>query len=212
LNFLFVTNVVKKRRFLFNSSFLKKEIKVTITIYSKGNGVIILWNIFEVVVILIIITMAILIHEMGHAVAVLLRNKKAKADIYIGSLSKEKKLKISLGRITFYLTIAFSGFCCVSNPEELQPSTNKQRLIFDAGGPIASLLGFVTLYFISHLTSGVLGIIFNRVAVISLILFFTSTIPYTYPSFLRHLGGFHSDGLRILNLLKEIRKDHKVVS
>ncbi|WP_225986232.1 hypothetical protein [Psychrobacillus glaciei] len=42
-----------------------------------------MWNVFEVVVILIVFTMAILIHEMGHAIAVLLRNKKAKADIYI---------------------------------------------------------------------------------------------------------------------------------
>jgi len=171
-----------------------------------------LLNLLEVVVILFVITMAILIHEMGHAIAVLLRNKKAKADIYIGSLSKEKKLKLSLGRITFYLTISFSGFCCVSNPEELPPSTNKQRLIFDAGGPIASLFGFVTLYFISHLISGVFGIIINRVAVISLIIFLNTAIPYTYPSFFRHLSGFQSDGLIILNLLKEIRKQHKAVS
>lgn len=169
-------------------------------------------NLLEVVAILFVIIMALLIHEMGHAIAVLLRNKKAKADIYIGSLSKEKKLKLSLGRITVYLSVSFSGLCSVSNQEELPPSTNKQRLIFDAGGPIASLFGFVTLYFISQLISGVLGIIINRVAVISLLVFFTSAIPYTYPSFLRHLGGFQSDGLRILNLLKEIRKHHKVAS
>lgn len=169
-------------------------------------------NLLEVLAIVFVIIMALLIHEMGHAIAVLLRNKKAKADIYIGSISKEKKLKLNLGRITFYLTVSFSGFCSVSNPEELPPSTNKQRLIFDAGGPIASLFGFVTLYFISHLISGVFGIIINRVAVISLLVFFTSAIPYTYPSFLRHLGGFQSDGLRILNLLKEIRRHHKVAS
>lgn len=169
-------------------------------------------NLLEVVAILFVFIMALLIHEMGHAIAVLLRNKKAKVDIYIGSLSKEKKLKLSLGRITFYLTVSFSGFCSVSNPEELPPSTNKQRLIFDAGGPIASLFGFVTLYFISHLFSDVLGIIINRVAVISLLVFFTSAIPFTYPSFLRNLGGFQSDGLRIFNLLKEIRRHHKVAS
>lgn len=81
-----------------------------------------------------------------------------------------------------------------------------------AGGPIASLLGFVTLYFISYLISGVLGIIINRVAVISLITFLISAIPCTYPSFLRNIGGLQSDGLQILNLLKEIRKHHKLVS
>ncbi|WP_186321490.1 site-2 protease family protein [Bacillus sp. FJAT-22090] len=169
-------------------------------------------NILEVVVVLLVITLAFFIHEMGHAITVVLRNKKAKAEIYLGSFSKEKKLKLSLGRITCYLTIAFSGICNVSNPEELPPSTNKQNLIFSAGGPIASLLGFVTLYFISYLISGVLGIIINRVAVMSLIVFFTSAIPFIYPSFLRHVGGLQNDGLKILNILKEIRKQQKVVS
>ncbi|TQR17569.1 hypothetical protein FG384_17895 [Psychrobacillus vulpis] len=167
---------------------------------------------FEAAAILIIITVSLLIHEMGHAIAWILQNKKARADIYMGSSSKENKLKLTIGRITFYLTISFSGFCRLSNPEELPPITNKQRLISAAGGPIASLFGFVTLYFISHLISGVLGIIINRVAIISLMVFLTTAIPYTYPSFLRHLGGFQSDGLKILNLLKEIRKHHKVAS
>lgn len=175
-------------------------------------GAILLLNILEVVIVLIIITMAYFIHEMGHAITVVLRNKKAKAEVYLGSFSKEKKLKLSLGRITCYLTIAFSGFCCVSNPEELPPPTNKQRLIFFAGGPIASLLGFVTLYFISDLISGVLGIIINRVALVSIIVFFLSAIPFTYPSFLRRVDGLQNDGLNILNILKEIKKQQKVVS
>ena len=169
-------------------------------------------NILEVILILIVFTIALFIHEMGHAMAVLLRNKKAKAEIYLGSLSKEKKLKLSLGRITCYLTIAFSGICRVSNAEDLPPSTNKQSLIFLAGGPIASLLGFVTLYFLSHFISGVFGIIVNRVAFMSLIVFFTSAIPFTYPSFLRHVAGLQTDGLQIINLLKGIRKQQKVVS
>ena len=54
----------------------------------------------EVVTVLLIITVALFIHEMGHAVATILRNKKAKAEIYLGSSSKEKKLKLNLGRIT----------------------------------------------------------------------------------------------------------------
>ena len=173
---------------------------------------IILLNILEVVVVLIVITIALLIHEMGHAMAVLLRNKKARAEIYLGSLSKEKKLKLSLGRITCYLTIAFSGICRISNPEELSPSTTKQSLIFLTGGPIASLLGFVTFYFLSHLISGVLGIIINRVAFMSLIVFFTSAIPFKYPSFLRHVAGLQTDGLQIFNILKEIRKQQKIVT
>lgn len=46
-------------------------------------GVIFLLNLLEVVLILIIITVSLLIHEMGHAIATVLQNKESKADIYI---------------------------------------------------------------------------------------------------------------------------------
>lgn len=167
---------------------------------------------FEVAAILMVITVSLLIHEMGHAVAWILQNKKARADIYMGSSSKENKLKLTIGRITFYLTISFSGFCSLSNPEELPPITNKQKIISAAGGPIASLFGFITLSFLSNLIPGMLSVLINRIAFISLIIFITSSLPYTYPSFLRHIGGFPTDGLRILNLLKENRKHQNVAS
>lgn len=171
-----------------------------------------MWMLFEVITIMLIITLALFIHEMGHAVAAVLRNKKAKAEIYMGSSSPDKKLKLRLGRITVYLTIAFSGFCRLSNPEELPPSTHKQRLIFTAGGPIASLVGFATLYFASHFFSGTAGIIIYNIAFASLIIFATTVIPFTYPSFLRHLGGYPNDALQFLNELKYNRKQRNAVS
>ena len=85
----------------------------------------------EVVTFLLIITTALFIHEMGHAISTISQNKKAKVDIFLGSSSKEKKLKLNLGRITCYLTIAFSGYCQPTNREELPPTTFKQRLILD---------------------------------------------------------------------------------
>lgn len=169
----------------------------------------ILSMLFEVVMMLFIISMALFIHEMGHAVAVIAQNKGAKAEIYMGSSSKEKKLKMRLGRITCYLTFAFSGFCRPANPEELPPTTHKQRLIFLIGGPIASLIGFAVLFLVSYLISGVIGTILNRVAVISLVIFVTALIPFTYPSF---LGGLPSDGLQLANQIKRNRKQDKVIS
>ena len=169
----------------------------------------ILWVLFEVIMILLIITMALFIHEMGHAVATILRNKKAKAEIYLGSSDKEKKLKLKLGRITCYLTIALSAFCQPLNSEELPPPTHKQRFIFLLGGPFASLLGFAALYFASYFFSGVPGNILISLAGANFFLFATSLIPFTYPSF---LGGGPSDGLQILNQIKENRKQHKAVS
>lgn len=162
----------------------------------------------EVVTVLLIITMAIWIHEMGHAMATILQNKKAKAEIYLGSSSKEKKLKLRFGRITCYLTIALSGFCRSSNLEELRPNTHKQRLTFIVGGPIASLLGFITLYFVSPFFSGATGSIIINLAAANLFLFVTPLIPFNYPSF---LGGLPSDGLQILNQIKENRKQRSAI-
>lgn len=164
---------------------------------------------FEVVTVLLIISTALFIHEMGHAVATILQNKKAKAEVFLGSSSKEKKLKLNLGRITCYLTIALFGFCRPSNREELPPTTYKQRLIFLVGGPIASLLGFAALYFASHFFTSVAGNILINLAGANFFIFATSLIPFTYPSF---LGGGPSDGLQILNQIKENRKQSKAIS
>lgn len=168
-----------------------------------------LWMLLEVVTILLIISTALFIHEMGHAVAAILRNKKAKAEIYLGSSSKEKKLKLTLGRITCYLTIALSGFCQPLNSAELPPPTHKQRIIFLVSGPASSLLGFSALYFAAHFFSGVASNILISFAVANFFLFATSLIPFTYPSF---LGGGRSDGLQLLNYIKENRKQHKAIS
>lgn len=155
---------------------------------------------FEVITALLIITTALFIHEMGHAIATILQNKKAKAEVFLGSSSKEKKLKLTLGRITCYLTIAFFGFCQPSNREELPPTTFRQRLFFLIGGPVASLLGFAALYVASHYFTGVAGNILISLATTNFLIFATSLIPFTYPSF---LGGGPSDGLQILNQLKQ---------
>lgn len=171
-----------------------------------------MWVILEILIILLCATTALLLHEMGHAIAVLMRNKKARAEIYMGSLSKEKKLELRFGRITVYLTIAFTGLCRISNPEELPPPTNKQILMVAAGGPVASLLGFGTFYFLAHLIPGVPGMFMNSVAIISLFTFLFTAIPFTYPSFLGLIGGMQNDGLKMVNLLKEMRKHPKAAS
>ncbi|MBZ5199844.1 hypothetical protein HU147_01335 [Planomicrobium chinense] len=162
----------------------------------------------EVMMVFLIISTALFIHEMGHAIATILRNKKAKAEIYMGSSSKEKKLKLKLGRITCYLTVALYAFCQPINSKELPPPTYKQRLTMLIGGPVASLLGFAALYYISHFFSGVPGNILINLAGASFFLFASPLIPFTYPSF---LGGGPSDGLQILNLVKENSRQRKAV-
>ncbi|QHJ72229.1 hypothetical protein [Planococcus halotolerans] len=166
----------------------------------------------EVITVLLILNTALFIHELGHAIPLLLRNKKAKAEIYLGAITKENKLKLRLGRLTCYLAIAFSGRCVIGNPDELPPATHKQNLLFSAGGPLASLIAFIALLSCSYFIAGVPGIILNRIAFVSLSVFFFTIIPITYPSFMQNLGGQKSDGIYILNDFKEMKKEAKAVS
>lgn len=180
-----------------------------ITIIYLKLEVVFLWMLFEVILILFIISLALFIHELGHAVTTILQNKKAKVEIFLGSSSKEKKLKLRLGRITCYLTIALYAFTQTLNWKELPPTTFKQRVIVLMGGPVASLFGYAALYYISHFFSGVTGNILISLASASFFLFAIPLIPFNYPLF---LGGGPSDGLQILNLLKENRKQVKEIS
>lgn len=166
------------------------------------------WSILEIIVVIIIISIALILHEIGHAIAVVLQDKKAKAEVYLGTISKENKWKLSLGRITCYLTIAFSGICFVANAEELPSTTNKQRLFILAGGPIASLFGFIALYIFSRYTSGMLENIMYTIAMTSFCIFLFSVIPFKYPAFLKNIGGAETDGFQMLKILKQ----KKVVS
>lgn len=168
-----------------------------------------LMMLFEVITILLIITAALFIHEMGHAAAVILQHKKAKAEIFFGSSSKEKKLKLSFGRITCHLTVALSAFCQTANPKDFPPRTAKQRVIILAAGPLASLLGLAALFIVLRFYSGVASNSIDKLAFANFLIFVTSLIPTHYPSF---LGGLPSDGLQILNQIKEHRKQRKAVT
>lgn len=163
----------------------------------------------EVITVLLIISCSLFLHEMGHAVATITASKNSRAEVFLGSSCKENKLKLTFGRITCHLTVAISGFCSYFIPKESPAFTYKQKLFFFFGGPIASLFGFVGLYTASFFVSGVAGNIIINSAGANFFLFITSLIPWTYPSF---LGGLPSDGLQILNLVKENRKERNFIT
>ncbi|RLJ87018.1 site-2 protease family protein [Planococcus citreus] len=161
---------------------------------------------FEIIIVLLIVSCSLFIHEMGHAVATVTVSKNSKAEVFMGSSSKANKLRLSFGRITCYLTIAISGYCEYSIPKEYPVFTYKQKFFFYLSGPIASLLCSVALFIASHFVSGVAGNIIMNSAGVNFLLFITSLIPWTYPRF---LGGGPSDGLQILNLVKANRDERK---
>lgn len=169
-------------------------------------------QIIEVIIaFIILLPTSILIHELGHAIGIITLSKKAEADIFFGSRSKDNKLKFKIGRVNFYITMAFSGFCFISNIEKLPPLSNRQRLIIDSGGPLASLLGFILFYMCSYIFTGEISSFFSKATLINLFIFITSALPYKYTSFDGHLAGYPTDGLRIINLIKEMRKNKTVV-
>ncbi|MCJ1907516.1 hypothetical protein [Planococcus ruber] len=164
--------------------------------------------ILEIMLVLLMISTGLFIHELGHAVATVMQNKKATAEIYLGSSSKEKKLKIKLGRITCYLTLALYGFCIQPNWREVPLSAVRPRTIFLLGGPLLSLVGAALFYAAAIFSSGVPESIFVNLAGICFFLFASPLLPFTYPRF---LGGGRSDGLQLLNLIKENRKQRNAV-
>lgn len=161
----------------------------------------------EIITVLLIISCSLFIHEMGHAVAAVTASKNSKVEVFLGTSSKTNKLRLRIGRITCYLTIALSGFCNYRIANEFPSFTYKQKIFFFMGGPIASLLISTVLFIVSFSVSGVAGNILINSAAANFFLFITSMIPWTYPAF---LGGLPSDGLQVLNLMKTNRKDRTV--
>lgn len=185
-------------------SYLKSfQLKHQYRNWVKGRKVLQLLN--AIINIFILVPIAILFHEMGHAMGILTSTKNGIAEIFLGSRSKEKKINLYFKRIHFHLTIAFSGFCSIFNREEIPPLTNKQKLIFDSAGPLFSLLCFVLSYSFSFVFDS-FKYTLNMFSLINLVIFIASALPYKYPSYEKHLAGYETDGLRFINTVKKMRQ------
>jgi len=160
-----------------------------------------------VIILLVLFPLSLFIHETGHALGVILANQHAKANVYLGGTNEENKLKFKVGRIHFYLTLAFSGFCFIANREELPPFTTRQRLMLLSGGPIISLVTCLLLFLFAYLSIEYrsLSLWLEKAAFVNFIIFISTCLPYKYPAAFKYIGGFPTDGLQILNLLRERR-------
>ncbi|MDE4086826.1 hypothetical protein PO902_17400 [Planococcus maritimus] len=162
------------------------------------------------IIFFILLPISIIIHELGHALPIILSTDSGEANIFLGTPRKEKKLVFSIGKIHFYLGYGFVGFCFIANFEEIPPLSDQQRLLIDAGGPFFSLLSGLVTYGLSISVLENLQYIY-LFAMVNLFLFLTSAVPLTYPKFEGHLAGYQSDGLRIVqNLRRQFKKANKV--
>jgi hypothetical protein len=105
--------------------------------------------------ILVIITrpFTILLHELGHAIPLMLMTKKG-ASVYVGSYGDKKhSLVITLGNLDIwfrYNPIKWHGGLCVPKAHEI--SLNKQ-IIYILSGAIFSFLIATTLFYITFPTT-----------------------------------------------------------
>ncbi|SHG95112.1 hypothetical protein [Ornithinibacillus halophilus] len=146
---------------------------------------------------ILVIPLCILLHEIGHAMGVVLTSK-LHAHVYLGNRDDGNNENFRIGRIHFHLIWSFVGF--VNWEGELN---KRQRVFAMAGGPIMSL--FLTLML------GVLAMVvthndfqsfFWSICIFNGINFLVTVIPMTYPSWMGAYNGHPSDGLQLLRLLR----------
>lgn len=148
------------------------------------------------------IPLSVLLHEVGHAIGIVMFSKE-KAYVYLGPVNDDNKENFRLGRMHFHIKWAFFGFCIVKNRSDF---TKFNNILFLAGGPIVSLLLFIAAYFLSANFSheGTQNFL-QGVFYTNLSMFIFTSLPLIYPKWLPAFAGHPSDGYQILNILKSRR-------
>ena len=156
---------------------------------------------FNFLAILVIVQLATLFHELGHALAGLIFTKED-VNILLGKRRSKRKLrKLVLGR----LVINFNGIDPLTGFSWLDESrlTKFQRLVFYAGGPLVSLLMGLTFYLIGrNIDHQVMSRIAQLFSSWLLVQFLFTAIPLEYPAWFAGYGGQSSDGRIIARLIK----------
>ena len=156
---------------------------------------------FNFLAILVIVQLATLFHELGHALAGLIFTKED-VNILLGRRRSKRKLrKLVLGR----LVINFNGIDPLTGFSWLDESrlTKFQRLVFYAGGPLVSLLMGLTFYLIGrNIDHQVMSRIAQLFSSWLLVQFLFTAIPLEYPAWFAGYGGQSSDGRIIARLIK----------
>jgi len=148
---------------------------------------------------LIGIPVSVLLHEVGHALGVIIFSKE-KSYVYLGSKNGLNKENFRIGRIHFHINWAYFGFCAVKNSP---PFSKFQSVMISVGGPIASLLLFVASYLVmAEVTHYEIKNFLNGIAYFNLFMFICTSIPIRYPSWYKPYAGLPSDGYKIITLLK----------
>jgi len=155
---------------------------------------VILFAIFGV----IIIQLATVFHELGHAIpAVIFSNDKVR--MILGNKRMNRKIKINKLLISIRSFEPFTGFVCYNakNLKEIQ------SILIYIGGPVFSLIIGVISLILSKLVQGnLINKLFIFSFIYNLCLFLITTIPIVYPYWVGKLGGHLSDGYKAVKIIK----------
>ncbi|MFC4736241.1 hypothetical protein ACFO4L_06525 [Bacillus daqingensis] len=141
------------------------------------------------------IPLSVFLHETGHGLGAISASH-SKAQIYLGNWNDNRKRSFQLGKLQFYLSWSYAGFC------KWEYINKRQHLTALLGGPLLSLLaaGFFSIL-AQLIPSGELHTILNGLLYMNASIFLLTAIPITYPRWISCYGGCASDGLQLLRLM-----------
>ncbi|WP_186579447.1 site-2 protease family protein [Aquibacillus kalidii] len=166
-----------------------------------GEGGVIISLLYGIIFYLVIIPSCTLIHEMGHALALLLCTKKEIVKIHIGSgyWDDSNKENIRIGRLRLHFRWGFVGFCSYSKEEE--EIKLWKRMIFLLGGPFASFLSGLAMLLVLNQSSFGHSLL-QSIMTFFLVQFAVTFIPMKYPNWMGAYGGTPSDGYQVLAMIR----------
>ncbi|WP_239984632.1 hypothetical protein [Lentibacillus sediminis] len=150
-----------------------------------------------IAVLIIVTPICLLLHEVGHGIGAI-SFSRSDVHIYLGVIDENNKEDFRIGRLHFHIIWGYEGYTHWGD------GLNKwQSSAALAGGPIMSL--FLVLFFellAFLINQNELSQLFTLSKVVCLIQFIFTMIPITYPRWIKGLGGFPSDGLQLLRVLR----------
>src|SRR5699024_9755004 len=145
----------------------------------------------------IVIPICLILHEVGHGIGAV-STSKSDVHIYLGIINEDNKENFRLGRLHFHIQWGFVGFA------HWGKGLNKWKsAVAIAGGPIMSLLLVILFELLAwFINQEELSQLFSLAKIVCFSQFIFTIIPVTYPRWMGGLGGFPSDGLQLLQVLR----------
>lgn len=162
-------------------------------IFGRGGYMILLILLFY----FLLIPFFTLLHEVGHGIGAVF-SSNSHVHIYLGTKNKNNKENFKIGKLHFHIIWSYIGFAYWKT--ELNKRQSAVALVC---GPLMSLLlallfGWLTIV----ISQSQLHQLFWWSTIYNSLQFLITIIPIKYPRWMGGYGGYNSDGLQLLRILK----------